>query len=173
MEFLVLGGGCFWCLDALFRQVNGVISVIPGYAGGITKNPTYEQVCSGTTGHAEVVNIEFDPEKISLDELLEIFWQTHDPTTLNRQGNDVGTQYRSIILYNSNYQKEMAELSVKKGDKSGRFASPIVTEIKKLETFFPAEKNHHNYYNNNRNQPYCALVISPKLKKFSGWKNKH
>lgn len=166
MELIVLGGGCFWCLEAIFQRVDGVKSVMTGYAGGRIENPTYEQVCAGATGHAEVVKIEFEPNRVTLEELLEIFWQTHDPTTQDQQGNDFGTQYRSIILWNKNQQQEIAELSLKDAENSRRFNSSIVTEIVHLEKFYPAENYHQNYYRNNPNQPYCKLVINPKLKKF-------
>lgn len=172
MESIILGGGCFWCLEALFQRVEGVVMVVPGYAGGFAENPTYEQVCAEKTGHAEVVKIDFNPDKITLEELLDIFWQTHDPTTPNRQGNDVGTQYRSIILYNSESQKVTAEASLYNLSNSELYSTTIVTEIQPLETFFPAEKYHHDYYNRNRNLPYCALVISPKLKKFESLQKK-
>ena len=173
MEFIILGGGCFWCLEAIFQRVDGIESVIPGYAGGSTANPTYEKVCSGTTGHAEVVKIEFDQDTINLEKLLDIFWKIHDPTTQDQQGNDVGTQYRSIILYNKKQQKKIAAFSLKDAEKSNRFKPTIVTEIIPLEKFYPAENYHQNYYRNNPNQPYCALVISPKLKKFESIRKKN
>lgn len=163
VEKATFGAGCFWCVEAVFQRIDGVVSVVPGYAGGTTVHPTYEQVCSGKTGHAEVAQITFDPKKVSYRRLLEIFWQAHDPTTLNRQGNDVGTQYRSIILYHNEQQKRTAESSLKEAQQY--FDKPIVTEIKPLTVFYPAEDYHHNYYNNNTFQPYCQFVIKPKLKK--------
>jgi len=159
------GAGCFWCVEAVFQRLKGVESVKPGYSGGDIKNPSYREVCAGTTGHAEVAQIVYNPEIISYDELLEVFWQTHDPTTLNRQGADVGTQYRSVIFYHNPEQKRLAEHYLKKLDESGAFRAPIVTEIKPLEVFYPAEDYHHNYYNDNTSQPYCQLVIKPKLEK--------
>ncbi len=162
-ERATLGAGCFWCVEAVFQRINGVTHVVPGYAGGTKDDPTYNEVCTGTTGHAEVAQITFDPAKVSYERLLEIFWQAHDPTTLNRQGNDVGTQYRSVIFYHNEKQKAAAEKSLKQAQKY--FNRPIVTEIKPLTKFFVAEDYHHNYYNNNRFQPYCQFVIKPKLKK--------
>ncbi len=158
-----LGGGCFWCTEAVLQRIEGVLSVVPGYAGGSTPNPTYEEVCTGETGHAEVIQVAFDPNLITYDEILDIFWQAHDPTTLNRQGADKGTQYRSIILYASEEQRAAAEKSKKKAQ--ARFGSPIVTEIKPLDTFWKAEDYHQNYYNTHGNVGYCRMVISPKLKK--------
>lgn len=166
MELATLGSGCFWCTEAVFQQLKGVKSVKSGYAGGTTENPTYEQVCTGRTGHAEVIQVEFDPSVISYEELLEVFFETHDPTTMNRQGNDVGTQYRSIILYHSDEQKEIAERVKKRLDESGKWKNPIVTEIKPFTEFYIAENYHQDYYNQNKNQPYCRIVISPKLQKF-------
>jgi len=160
---LVIGGGCFWCLEALFETLDGVSAVKSGYAGGMVDNPSYREVCSGSTGHAEVVRVDFDPDEISLTELLEFFWEAHDPTTLNRQGADTGTQYRSIILFNSPDQKVSAEASLKAAQKV--FSQPIVTEIKELEKFYPAEIQHQDYYKNNPNAPYCQYVIAPKLRK--------
>ncbi|HMV42765.1 MAG TPA: peptide-methionine (S)-S-oxide reductase MsrA [Leptospiraceae bacterium] len=161
---IVLGGGCFWCLEAVYQLVEGVTSVVSGYAGGHKINPTYKEVCDETTGHAEVVQLEFDSEKTSLSKLLEIFWKIHDPTTLNRQGNDVGTQYRSIILYEDANQKEIAEASKK--DAQSNWNKPIVTEIVPLTTFYPAEDYHQNYFNNNPYNSYCAYVVKPKVDKF-------
>ena len=158
--------GCFWCTEAIFELVEGVSDVVSGYAAGDTKNPTYKEVTSGTTNHAEVVNITYDPSIVSYLELLEIFWRTHDPTTLNRQGADVGTQYRSIILYHDSEQKRLSEETLKKLDESGAWNSPIVTKIEKLENFYPAEKYHQNYYELNPNNSYCSYVISPKIDKF-------
>lgn len=159
----VLGGGCFWCIEAVFERLNGVTAVEAGYAGGATGNPTYEQVCSGATGHAEVARITFDPSKISYDSLLNVFWEAHDPTTLNRQGADAGTQYRSIILFRSLQQQAAAERSMEKARKS--FDAPIVTEIKPLTTFFKAEHYHQDYFRNHPDAPYCIFVIKPKLHK--------
>lgn len=161
----VFAAGCFWCIEAIFQDLKGVQSVEPGYAGGTTENPTYKQVCTGTTGHAEVARIIFDPSKITYDELLEVFWTTHDPTTLNRQGNDVGTQYRSAVFYLNDSQKESAEAS-KKNVATQIWSDPIVTEVSPLKTFYTAEDYHHSYYNNNKNAPYCQFVINPKLEKF-------
>jgi len=162
-ETAVFGTGCFWCSEAIFKQLSGVVAVMPGYAGGRTPNPTYEQVCSGATGHAEVARIEFDPAIIPYAELLQVFWHVHDPTSLNRQGNDVGTQYRSIILTTSARQKEEAEKSLKEMEQSGQFKEPIVTTIEPLTDFYPAEDYHRDYYALHQSQPYCRLIISPKL----------
>jgi len=162
----VFGGGCFWCTEAIYKRVKGVEKVEPGYAGGHEINPSYKMVSTGTTGHAEVIRITYDPNIVAYSNLLEIFWQLHDPTTLNRQGNDIGTQYRSIILYQNEGQKEIAELSLKDADASGMFKKPIVTEIEALDDFFPAEDYHSDYYANNPNQPYCRVVIAPKVKHF-------
>jgi len=166
MEKVTLGGGCFWCLEAIYQRVKGVQSVISGYAGGQVENPTYEQVCSNTTGHAEVVQISFDPGIISYEDILNIFWQIHDPTQLNRQGNDVGTQYRSVIFYHNEDQKQKAIVYKRNLEQAGIYKNPIVTEIVPLTNFYVAEKYHQNYFNNNPTQVYCQLVISPKLKKF-------
>ena len=163
MAKAVFGGGCFWCLDAIFRKVRGVKNVTCGYAGGRRPNPTYEQVCTGVTGHAEVVEIEYDENEISYDELLDIFFEIHDPTQLNRQGNDIGTQYRSIILYLNEAQKEKALKKIEELRKKG---INVVTEVKKLENFYKAEEYHQNYYENNPQNPYCQFVISPKIEKF-------
>ena len=165
-EKAVFGGGCFWCTEAIFKRVKGVVSVTPGYAGGETPHPTYEQVCRGTTGHAEVTEVEYDPQVVSYADLLQVFWYAHDPTTLDRQGNDVGEQYRSIILYANEEQKKLAEASLKEADLSGMFRDPIVTRVEKLEAFFPAEDYHMDYFANNPNQPYCRAVISPKVQYF-------
>lgn len=162
-EQATLGAGCFWCVEAVFQRLPGVVSVTPGYAGGTTPNPTYEEVCTGRTGHAEVAQITFDPSKISFERLLEVFWEAHDPTTLNRQGADVGTQYRSAIFYHDEKQKFIAEKS--KRDAQKLFDDPIVTEITPLKVLYRAENYHQNYYNNNPNAPYCVFVIKPKLKK--------
>lgn len=160
------GGGCYWCVEAVYAELNGVKSVTSGFSGGQRENPTYEQVCSGATGHAEVVEIVYDPSVISYDELLEVFWTVHDPTTLNRQGADVGTQYRSVIFYHNDEQKRLAEKYKKELDASGAWDSPIVTEITPFKAFYSAEKYHQDYYKNNPNQPYCSFVIQPKVEKF-------
>ena len=164
-EIATLGGGCFWCVEAVFQRIEGVLSVKPGYAGGDIKNPTYKQICTGNTGHAEVAKIEFDPERITYSQILNVFWQSHDPTTLNRQGNDVGTQYRSVIFFHDEIQREIAEKSMIDADKSGYWDNKIVTEITLLNNYYDAEDYHDNYYNNNPNQPYCLFVIKPKLDK--------
>lgn len=163
MSSIVLGGGCFWCLEAVFQRVRGVTKVTSGYSGGHVDQPDYKSVCREETGHAEVVRLEFDESIISLDELLEIFFTVHDPTTLNRQGNDVGTQYRSAIYYELESQRETIEQSVAKSQKS--LSDPIVTEIKQLDKFWPAEDYHFDYYNNNSSQPYCQIVVGSKLAK--------
>lgn len=160
------GQGCFWCAEAIFERVEGVKSVTCGYAGGNVANPTYEQVCTGKTGHAEVVQIVYDPDKISFDDLLKIFWQTHDPTTLNKQGADVGEQYRSIILYHNESQKEKAEYYKNELQKSGSWDNPIVTQIVPLTKFYRAEEYHQHYYDKNPYQGYCSFVIAPKVEKF-------
>lgn len=160
------GGGCFWCTEAFFRELKGVKSVVSGYSGGARKDPTYKQVSTGRTGHAEVIQIEYDPKQIKFKELLEVFWKTHDPTTLNQQGNDVGTQYRSVIFYHDEEQKKLAEEYLEKLDNSGAFANPIVTEISPFEAFYPAEDYHQEYYEYNSEAPYCRFVIQPKLEKF-------
>ena len=162
-EVATLGGGCFWCIEAVFQKLPGVQSVTSGYAGGHKANPTYEEVCTGQTGHAEVAQIKFDPQKISYEKLLDVFWDAHDPTTLNRQGHDHGTQYRSIILYQTEAQRVAAEQSKKAAAK--RFKDPIVTEIQPLQAFYAAENYHQNYFRNNGNAPYCRLVIRPKVEK--------
>ena len=165
-EIATLGGGCFWCVEAIYRDVNGVEKVEPGYAGGTTENPTYEQVCSGATGHAEVAQVTFDPAIISFDDLLYIFWRVHDPTTLNRQGADVGTQYRSVMFYHTDEQKRVAEKSKRETDAAALWPDPIVTEITPFTAFYKAESYHQNYFVMNPNQPYCRIVIDPKVKKF-------
>ncbi len=170
IERITLGGGCFWCLEAVFSNINGIIKVVPGYAGGYTKNPTYEQVCSDTTGHAEVVDIHYDSNIISLETILDIFFFIHDPTTLNRQGNDVGSQYRSIILYHNENQKEIITNYIKSLPSKEFYKNyenkEITTELKQFTEFYPAEDYHHNYYKNNPQNPYCIFVISPKIEKF-------
>ncbi len=164
-EIATLGGGCFWCVEAVFQRIDGVISVKPGYAGGNVKNPTYKQICTGNTGHAEVAKIEFDPSKITYSQILNVFWQSHDPTTLNRQGNDVGTQYRSVIFFHNESQEEIAKKSKIDAEESGYWDDEIVTEITLLNNYYDAEDYHDNYYNDNPNQPYCLFVIKPKLDK--------
>lgn len=164
-ELATLGGGCFWCVEAVFERLAGVKSVVSGYAGGATDNPTYEQVCSGTSGHAEVVQIEFDPSVITFEQLLAVFWEAHDPTTLNRQGADAGTQYRSVIFHHDEAQRVAAEQS--KAAAAAHFPRPIVTVIERLPKFFPAEKYHQDYFRLNANQPYCRAVIRPKLEKLA------
>ena len=164
-EVATLGGGCFWCLDAVYRDVRGVESVVSGYAGGQTPNPSYEQVCSGRTGHAEVVQLTFDPAVVSFRELLEVFFTIHDPTTPNRQGADVGTQYRSVIFYQSPEQEHTAREVVQNITNEGIWRNPIVTQIEPLERFYPAEGYHQNYFERNPYQPYCQMVIAPKVTK--------
>ncbi len=164
MEKATLGGGCFWCTEAVFSRVKGVTDVRPGYAGGNFPNPTYEDVCSDTTGHAEVVQITFDPSVVTFRDLLEIFFEIHDPTTPNRQGNDVGSQYRSIILYHNEEQKRIAEEVI--DEVQSRLGKKVVTEVKPLDAFYEAEDYHHKYFERHPNQPYCRIVISPKVKKF-------
>jgi peptide-methionine (S)-S-oxide reductase len=165
-EVATLGGGCFWCLEAVLLDLRGVTRVESGYAGGRTPNPTYEQVCTGSTGHAEVVQVEFDPQVITFRDLLEIFFDIHDPTTLNCQGADVGTQYRSAIFYHTPEQKAVAEKVIAELNASGTWPAPIVTEVVPFTGFYPAEKYHQEYYRQNPNQPYCRAVISPKVDKF-------
>ncbi len=165
-DTVTFGNGCFWCTEAIFQEVEGVISVESGYSGGQVDNPTYEQIGTGITGHAECLNIIYDPSKVTYDELLEIFWQTHDPTTLNRQGNDIGPQYRSVIFYHNQQQKEVAEKYKAALDKSGAFPRPVVTTMEPFTKFYKAENYHQNYYNENGNQPYCQFVIRPKVEKF-------
>ena len=165
LEIATLANGCFWCTDAIFSRVKGIKSVIPGYSGGKTSNPSYEQVCTGKTGHAETIQMEYDPKIISFEKILDIFWYTHDPTTLNRQGNDVGTQYRSAIFYHDENQKNIAEKSKEELEKEGVFKNPIVTEIIPFSNFYPAEDYHKEYYENNHNAPYCSFVIDPKIQK--------
>jgi peptide-methionine (S)-S-oxide reductase len=164
-EVAVFGGGCFWCTEAVFDELRGVTSVVSGYAGGELKNPTYEQVCGGRTGHAEVIRIEFDPDQIAFRDLLTVFFATHDPTTLNRQGNDVGTQYRSTIFYADEEQKREAENFIKQLDEAGTFGKPVVTTLEPLTDFYEAEGYHQKYYANNPYQPYCQVLIPPKLNK--------
>ena len=166
MELVTFGSGCFWCTEAVFQQLKGVETVVSGYSGGHVENPSYEQVVTGKTRHAEVCQINFDPDQISFEDMLEIFFDTHDPTTLNRQGNDVGTQYRSVIFYHSEEQREIAERVKAELEKSGSLKNSIVTEIVPFEKFYPAEDYHQNYFRNNPNQSYCRFVIAPKLDKF-------
>lgn len=162
-EKVTFGGGCFWCIEAVFEDLKGVSSVTSGYAGGKTLNPTYEQICSGTTGHAEVVQVVFDPAQISYKDLMKVFFTLHDPTTLNRQGNDVGTQYRSIILYENDEQKRLSQGAIEEAQST--YSSPIVTEVVPLSKFYPAEDYHQGYYKANPKKPYCSFVISPKVAK--------
>lgn len=172
-QVATFGTGCFWCTEAIFQQLKGVSEVTSGYSGGHVVNPTYEEVCNKTTGHAEVIQIVYDPAVISFDELLEVFWQTHDPTTLNRQGNDVGPQYRSVIFYHNAEQKEKAEKYKAELDKSGAWPNPIVTAVEQYKNFYAAENYHQNYYKLNGKAPYCYFVIRPKLEKFEKvFKNK-
>ena len=165
-EQATLGGGCFWCLEAIYQDVAGVEKVVSGYAGGHVDNPSYKAVCAGTTGHAEVIQVTFDPQMISYEDILYIFWRIHDPTTLNRQGNDVGTQYRSIILYHDEAQRVIAEKSKAEVGAANLYHNAIVTEIAPLTDFYGAEEYHQNYYKDNRLQPYCMMVIDPKVRKF-------
>ena len=166
LDTATFAAGCFWCVEAVFQRVKGVVSVHSGYSGGQKVNPSYEDVCTGTTGHAEACQIVFDTTQVSYQDLLEIFWGSHDPTTLNKQGADVGTQYRSAIFYNSEKQKELAEHYRLKLDQSNTFTNPVVTQIAPLTNFYPAENYHQDYYNSHSNQPYCSFVITPKLEKF-------
>jgi peptide-methionine (S)-S-oxide reductase len=166
LETATLGAGCFWCVEAVFDDLKGVEDVVSGYAGGHTENPTYRQVCDGDTGHAEVAQITFDPSVISFKEILQVFFAVHDPTTLNRQGNDVGTQYRSAIFYHDDEQKRVAAEVIKEVTEEGVYDNPIVTEVVPFEEFWPAENYHQEYFLNNPNQPYCAAVVAPKVVKF-------
>lgn len=166
IDTATFGAGCFWCVEAVFQDIKGVQKVVSGYSGGFIKNPAYKEVCMGTTGHAEVCQIYYNPSEVTFDELLEAFWQTHDPTTLNRQGNDVGTQYRSSIFYHSEEQKLKAEKYKEELNKSAVFDRPIVTEIVAFTNFYPAEDYHQSYYNQNGSEPYCQYVIKPKVEKF-------
>ncbi len=166
LQIATFGSGCFWCTEAIFQDVDGVEKVVSGYMGGHVKNPTYKEVCTGKTGHAEVLQVTYDPEKVTYEELLEIFWKTHDPTTLNRQGNDVGPQYRSAIFYHTDEQKKLAEHYKEQLTAAEVFDQPIVTEITPASVFYKAEDYHQNYYNLNGDAPYCAFVIKPKVEKF-------
>lgn len=165
--YAMFGAGCFWCSEAVFQRVPGVVKVESGYSGGQVKHPTYRDVCGGDTGHAEVIRLTYDPDKVTYEALLDVFWMSHDPTTLNRQGADVGTQYRSVIFYYSDSQKAIAEKSRKALEASGRYKSPVVTAIEPAGEFYPAEEYHQDYFNRNRAAPYCRMVIEPKLKKVS------
>jgi peptide-methionine (S)-S-oxide reductase len=167
-EVVLLGGGCFWCTEAVFQRLDGVEKVTPGYSGGTLKNPTYNDICSGETGHAEVIEVVFNPKKISFQEILAVFFKTHDPTTLNRQGADVGTQYRSVIFYTSEQQRLIANETIHNYNETNSFGKPVVTEVSSLDIFYKAEDYHINYFRNNPNQPYCRFVIEPKVKKFMG-----
>lgn len=166
LETATLAGGCFWCTEAVFKDLKGVTSVRSGYSGGHKENPTYNEVCMGTTGHAEVVQIEFDPNELSFADLLKVFFTVHDPTTLNRQGNDVGTQYRSAVFFHNEEQERAAKETIKELDELGIYDDPIVTEVTKFDTFYPAENYHDDYFVNNPNQPYCMGVVAPKVAKF-------
>lgn len=166
LEYLTFGGGCFWCVESVLDLLKGVESTTSGYAGGHTENPTYKEVCTGETGHAEVVQLAYNPEIISFDELMDVFFFLHDPTQLNRQGNDIGTQYRSAIFYKDEAEKRKAEEALKKSEASGRYEGKYVTEITKLENFYPAEQYHQGYYEANPTQPYCSAVVGPKIAKF-------
>jgi len=173
LEVAILAGGCFWCLEAVFKEIAGVEKVVSGYTGGITVNPTYEQICTGKTGHAEAVQVSFDPSRISYREILEIFFSIHDPATLNRQGGDVGTQYRSVIFYNSEQQKTIAEELIAELNTAHLWKNPVVTQIVPLHTFYSAEEYHQGYFANHPEQGYCRAVISPKLSKFRQQWSKH
>jgi peptide-methionine (S)-S-oxide reductase len=164
-EIATLANGCFWCSEAIFKRLKGVKSVLPGYAGGLVKNPSYDQVCTGKTGHAESIQIEFDPKVITFERILDIFWHTHNPTTLNRQGNDIGTQYRSAVFYHDQKQKDLAEESKKEIEKEGIYKDSVVTEITPFKNFYVAEDYHKNYYETHQDAPYCNFVIDPKMHK--------
>ncbi|MEW5959037.1 MAG: peptide-methionine (S)-S-oxide reductase MsrA [Chloroflexota bacterium] len=166
LETATFGGGCFWCVEAVFQDLKGVERVVSGYSGGAVEKPTYQAVCTGATGHAEVVQITYDPAVIAYEDLLYVFWRTHDPTTLNRQGADIGSQYRSVIFYHNAEQKAIAEKSRQETDASGLWPNPIVTDISPLHNFYPAEDYHQNYFQENPHQPYCQFVIDPKVRKF-------
>jgi peptide-methionine (S)-S-oxide reductase len=166
LDTITLGAGCFWCVEAVFEQLKGVYDVVSGYAGGHVKNPSYKEVCTGNTGHAEVCQVTYDPDQITLSEVLEVYWNTHDPTTLNRQGADVGTQYRSVIFYHNDEQQQQAEDIKNKLMQAGIWENPIITQIVPFDNFYPAEDYHQEYYFNNTSQPYCSMVITPKLEKF-------
>ncbi len=168
---IILGGGCFWCTEAVFERIDGVTEVVPGYSGGTMVNPSYEDVCTDTTGHAEVIRIKFDTDKISLSQILEIFFEIHDPTTMNRQGADVGTQYRSIVICFDKNQLEFVKRYVEELDRKGKFNSPIVTQVEAFKNFYPAESYHIKYYDRNESNPYCKIVISPKIRKLMSLHN--
>ncbi len=165
-KFATFGGGCFWCTEAIFSRLSGVVLILPGYSGGEKENPTYNDVCTGATGHAEVIHIEYNPAEVNYSELLEVFFKTHDPTTINRQGLDQGSQYRSIILYHDSEQKKVAEEIIKELSEAGIWDNPIVTEVVPFEKFYKAEDYHKNYFENNKKQPYCEMTIIPKIEKF-------
>ena len=166
IETITLGSGCFWCTEAFFQRLKGVVKVTSGYSGGFVDNPTYEQVCDKTTGHAEVCQVLFDTTKISLDEILSVFWKTHDPTTLNQQGNDIGPQYRSVVFFHNKQQEDLAKKYINELNAAKAWPNPVVTTVEAFEKFYAAENYHQNYYNNNKNQGYCRYVIGPKLEKF-------
>jgi peptide-methionine (S)-S-oxide reductase len=166
IETITLGSGCFWCTEAFFQRLKGVVKVTSGYSGGFVDNPTYEQVCDKNTGHAEVCQVLFDTTKISLDEILSVFWKTHDPTTLNQQGNDIGPQYRSVVFFHNKQQEDLAKKYINELNAAKAWPNPIVTTVEAFEKFYAAENYHQNYYNNNKNQGYCRYVIGPKLEKF-------
>jgi len=165
MESVILGGGCFWCTEAIFKRVKGIIDVQPGYSGGSVVSPTYEQICNEETGHAEVIKVDYDPQKISYSDILDIFFATHDPTTINRQGNDVGTQYRSVIFYTNDEQKAQTETKIQELNNIKAFTSPIVTTVESAKEFYPAEEYHKNYFERNPNAGYCRIIIDPKVRK--------
>lgn len=167
IKTIFLAGGCFWCTEAVFKRVNGVLEVLPGYIGGTIKNPSYREVCNGLTGHAEAISVSYDTSQVNLSELLLIFFNTHDPTTLNRQGNDIGTQYRSGIYFTDIEQKETVKVVINQLINENAFKGEIITEIKDATTFYEAEKNHHDYYNRNKEQPYCVFTINPKIEKIN------
>ena len=173
IKLAYFAGGCFWCTESIFQRVKGVKKVIPGYMGGHTKNPSYSEVCNGSSGHSETIEISYDQNLVSYIKLLEIFFMTHDPTTLNRQGNDVGSQYRSSIFYNNLSEKKLIDDCISRLDREGVFENPIVTEVKNESTFYPAETEHHDYYNQNTEQPYCKFVISPKIQKLNSIFNQY
>ena len=166
IETITLGSGCFWCTEAFFQRLKGVVKVTSGYSGGFVDNPTYEQVCDKNTGHAEVCQVLFDTTKISLDEILSVFWKTHDPTTLNQQGNDIGPQYRSVVFFHNKHQEDLAKKYINELNAAKAWPNPVVTTVEAFEKFYAAENYHQNYYNNNKNQGYCRYVIGPKLEKF-------
>ncbi|MDC8105902.1 MULTISPECIES: peptide-methionine (S)-S-oxide reductase MsrA [Chryseobacterium] len=166
LEQITFGGGCFWCVESCFNMLKGVKSAISGYSGGHKENPTYEEVCTGNTGHAEVVQITYDPKIISYEQLMDVFFFLHDPTQLNRQGNDIGTQYRSVIYYKDDAEKQKAEEAIRVSEESGRWSGEYVTELTKFDKFWPAEQYHQGYYNENPTQPYCSAVVGPKIQKF-------